>query len=502
MYATRTLYVPGEYATIQAAIDASVPGDEILVADGTYSGTGNKNLDYHGKPITVRSASGNPAVCIIDCQGNGRGFYFHSRETAAAVVDGFTIRNGHVTDSSAGQVCGGGVYCTSSSPTLTNCAIIANTASSPHSLVYGGGVYCCFSSATLTDCTISGNDASSGDYVAYGGGVYCSFSSNPILTNCRISGNRASAPAYVAYGGGVYCGDSSNPSVTNCTITGNKALAVSGSAFGGGVACDWDSSPTLTSCILWGDTPQETYVASGTPVVTYCDIQGSYAGVGNINLNPLFFDPDGPDNNPNTWQDNDYRLSPGSPCIDAGKNSAVPAGVTTDLDGHPRFADDPASPDCRYAPGTCGTPPIVDMGAYELIPAPPIPGDLDGDYDVDGADFAVFLAAYGRCTGYPLYNAAADLNGDGCVTLVDYQQWLQAYRDFNGDPFAPPPQPSDLGDVNGDGAVNGIDVQAFVEVLLNPGEATLRERFVTDFNGDGESDAADVAGFVQVLVAK
>ena len=57
----------------------------------------------------------------------------------------------------------------------------------------------------------------------------------------------------------------------------------------------------------------------------------------------------------------DFHLSPGSPCIDAGDNTAVPDGLTTDFDGNPRFVDDPDTDDTGY-----GDPPIVDMGAFEF----------------------------------------------------------------------------------------------------------------------------------------
>ena len=129
-------------------------------------------------------------------------------------------------------------------------------------------------------------------------------------------------------------------------------------------------------------------------------------------------------------------------------------------------------------------------------------GDLDDDHDIDGSDLAIFLAAYDHCSGDPQYNAAADLDGDGCVTVVDYQQWLQGYREYIGDPFAPPPAPSDLGDVNGDGTIDGLDIQWFVNVVLNPGAAGLRERLVTDVNGDGQSDTADIRPFVALLVGE
>ena len=48
-----------------------------------------------------------------------------------------------------------------------------------------------------------------------------------------------------------------------------------------------------------------------------------------------------------------------------------------------------------------------------------LPGDLDGDGDVDLTDLAVMLSAFGRCTGDPAYNPAADIDGDGCVGLDD-----------------------------------------------------------------------------------
>jgi hypothetical protein len=92
------------------------------------------------------------------------------------------------------------------------------------------------------------------------------------------------------------------------------------------------------------------------------------------------------------------------------------------------------------------------------------------------------------------------MNSDGCVTLDDYQLWLQCYRDFRGDPLAPPPQPSDIGDVNGDGTVDGGDIQPFVEVVLNPSGAGLREQFVADLNGDQQVDMADVPAFVDWLL--
>ncbi len=147
-----------------------------------------------------------------------------------------------------------------------------------------------------------------------------------------------------------------------------------------------------------------------------------------------------------TYQIRDYHVQPGSPCIDAGDNTAVPAGITTDLDGNSRFVDDPFTPDAGS-----GVPPIVDMGAYEYRP---MAGDLDGDGDVDADDYAAFLVAFGHVVGDPEHSPSADLDGDGMVTLVDYQLWLECYRNYIGDPNAAAPELPKPEDQGGDSDVD------------------------------------------------
>jgi len=340
-----TIHVPGDYPTIQEGIDAAVDGDTVLVASGTYTGPGNKNLDFQGKAITVRSADG-PEICIIDCEGAGRGFNFHSGETADAVVDGFTIVNGLAWD-------GGGIHCNQSSPTISNCIVAGNAVHRE-----GGGIWCGFHSApTIVGCTVAGNVADDG------GGIRCRDFSEPLIVNCLISGNTGIA------GGGIAFSDS-NATMINCTITNNTADS-------GAVHCN-ASDLLIVNCVIWGNWPEQIHVHSGDPVVTYCNVAGGWPGDGNIDADPLFADPAA----------GDYRLSPGSPCIDAGNNDAVPPEITTDLDGNPRFVDDPATDDTGQ-----GTPPIVDMGAYEF--QVDIPGDLNGDGCVDQRDLGILLAYFG-----------------------------------------------------------------------------------------------------------
>ncbi len=423
------------YCSIQTAIDAAVGGDEIVVVPVTYFET----INFLAKAITLRSSAG-PAVTTINALSTGSVVTCNSGEGFDTVLDGFTITGGLAnfgagmfnngssptvahctfTGNIANTSGGGMINLNSSSPTVTNCTFSGNiairgggmlnfTGSRPivtdcsfsgNSADFGGGMVNNGSSPTVTDCSFIDN------IVDFSGGGMQNFNSSPKVTNCTFSGNIA-----MTRGGGMSNFDGSRPMVTDCTFSGNTA-----NFFGGGISVDdsspkvtnctfsgnmaamdgggmqnvGTSSPMVTNCILWGDTPNEIGGA-GVPTVSFSDVQGGFPGIGNIDADPMFIDADGPDDIPGT-EDDDLRLSPGSPCIDAADNTAVPLGVTTDLDGNPRFVDDPGVADTGIGP-----PPVVDMGAYEfqgisfqaqVFPADGEPiieavGDLDGDGDTD-----------------------------------------------------------------------------------------------------------------------
>jgi len=450
----RTIYVPDDYPTIQEALFAAHNGDTIVVRDGVWTGTYNKNIDFGGLAVTVRSENG-PENCAIDCEGDGRGFYFRFDEGPDSVVDGFTITNGYLE----GNNSGGGILCEESSPTITN-------------------------------CTITGNSAVG--YDGYGGGIAFG-NASPSIANCIITGNTA------RNGGAAFCFSAANATLTNCTITGNTANR------GGGVFCE-DSSPRLVNCILWNDGPQEIYVYSGSPpIVTYCDVQGGWPGDGNIDADPFFVDPD----------NDDYHLSSDSPCINTGSIYA-PALPDEDIEGNPRiqycrvdmgayespyagtFEDcnennveddcdiyEGTSPDCNqnHVPdecdiadgtsddydlngvpdecedcnqngipdacdidcgtGNCGDHPLgcggsedcntngvpdecdIAEGTSHDVNDNGVPdececeADINGDGSTDQVDLAFLLAWWGKCEGEPGYDPAGDLNGDGCINHAD-----------------------------------------------------------------------------------
>lgn len=346
-------YVPTDYTNIQAAIDASVDGDTVVVTPGTYWGPGNYNISLRGKAITVQSTNpGDPQVVnttVIDCMGSAstRGFVFQSGETSDSKVMGFTITNGN-------SFLGGGIYCyNSSSPTISNCAITANSA------VFGGGFACEGSDSfpLITNCQIVGNYALVG-----GGGVYCK-GSNPTVVSSLICGN------FAPRGGAFYGHNASTPVISNCTISGNAS-----SIFAGGVYCYRGSDLSMDNCIIWGNTAasaSELLVASlGVPTtvdISYCDINNSNGGVvcdstctinwgqGNIDADPNFVD-EGTLGGRNERVGADYHLHEGSPCIDAGDPSFAADTGQTDIDGDPRLS---------------GV--MLDIGADEFVTiAPPV----------------------------------------------------------------------------------------------------------------------------------
>lgn len=240
------LHVPDDYLTIQAGIDAASDGDTVLVADGEYTGESNRNLDFHGKAIVVKSENG-PQNCIIDCGNSARGFHFHSGEGTGSVINGFTIQNGNYGGFYEG---GGGILCSnSSSPTIVNNSIRGNS-----SEYYGGGICCRDNShPNIVSNILTQNHAT------YGGGICCKDGSSPTITGNTITENSS------GYGGGIGCFDDSSPMIVNNVITGNSATV--DFAFGGGIFCD-HSSPTIDKNIV---TENSSYNGGGIFIYQLCN---------------------------------------------------------------------------------------------------------------------------------------------------------------------------------------------------------------------------------------
>ena len=435
---------------------------------------------FAGVETTREDRNWKTRIVVLDGQSAGSVVTIQSG-CLVSTLDGFTIRNGKATYgggiycySSSPRIAnntitgnsvyqGGGIFCISSCATITDNTITGNAASSE-----GGGIYCYYSAPTIANNAITSNTAQ------YGGGIRCYYYSSPTISGNAITGNTAFAGGGItstfssvtitgntiaanrvtrgaggieyggfsatitnntlvgniasdssnSYGGGLLC-DGGPVTIANNTITGNTA------ARGGGIYCY--SSLTIVNTII-AHNSSGIFNASTTsaPVLrsncVYGNAAYNYSGLtdqtgteGNLSADPRFVRTPsaGTDGQWATADDDlgDLHLKAGSPCIDAGDNAAVPAGILTDLDGLLRFVDDPATPDTGL-----GTAPIVDMGAYEYVP-----GDYDRDGDIDGDDLKVFAACFsGPAIPYTGTCAGADFDRDGDVDQSDFgfmQRW-------------------------------------------------------------------------------
>ncbi len=335
------LNVPDEYGTIQQGINASSDGDTVLVQPGTYY----ENINFFGHKITIGSLylttgdSSYAGSTIIDGNSSGVVVEFSNNEDSTSTITGFTIQNGH-----SGS--GGGIICDNTSPNIFGNKIIYNNAEN-----YGGGIYAVnnaapriiYNSISNNIASIAGggicNDEGSSSYIFYnkidlntayqGAGILASgdgptIEANWISENHALmvaGGISADAPSTmiryncIVYNvsdtaaGGILCINNS-PTIANNTLLGNKA------GWSGGGIFNLAAQPNIINTILWADSangiPDELTDSLGNPSVTYCCVQGGFAGIGNIDDNPLFCD----------LESLDLQLAENSPCVGTGQGGA------------------------------------------------------------------------------------------------------------------------------------------------------------------------------------
>ncbi len=227
------------FATIQYAINSAAEGDTVLIMDGTYTGAGNRDILYHGKGITVRSASRDPEVCVIDCQASAadphRGFWFHSGEDSTAVLEGVTISNAYSVGDGGGIWVGGNGEDIDTSPVVNNCRFIGNHAQGR------GGAICCGSADYWTwfdrafpkiiDCEFLENTASSS-----GGCIASCIRSGPQIENCVFLDSEA------PQGGAISNEWLTRGAFAECVFEGNSASR------GGAVYEYWEQSNSYFAC--------------------------------------------------------------------------------------------------------------------------------------------------------------------------------------------------------------------------------------------------------------
>jgi len=279
------------FDSIQEAVDVAKSGDAIIVLDGTYSGTGNFDIDLGGRDLELVSSSGADA-CTIDAQGAGQVFFMVNGESQNLIVRGFTITGGL-------GIGGGAVSIVGASPTFEACVFTGNTATDT-----GGAVQVASSSTAtvLRGCLFHDNTASNN------GGAVSAVAGVVDLKGCTVADNSAGSQ-----GGGLYA------SLAGTLVTASNSIL-------------WDNSAAS------GD--QGFAFFSGGISVNYSDVQGGMSGFA-TNLGALFYDPSNINSDPLfvNAAGGDYSLGAGSPCIDAGDPSFTAVTNQGDLQSQPRVMD-------------------------------------------------------------------------------------------------------------------------------------------------------------------
>jgi len=351
--------VPDDYGTIQEAVNAAEYGDTVLVAAGTYY----ENIIIRGKHITVASlylTTGDTSYIsrtVIDGSAAGRTVSILSGADSSAQLSGFTVTNGSYAS-------GAGIYIYKTSARVSHCIIRDNHGDAYNPM--GGGIFLREARSFIHDCLITENTALGADIDnGWGGGIGVSGGAAEIV-NCTVTGNQTtSAKAGIG-------GSNTNIRITGCLITGNRGHSAAGAGFqdaqaeiiNSTIACNHGgnsqsggvyfirSSPVFQNSIVWYNTTASGFRNldgwGGEPEFYHSNIQGGYLSLDIMDADPLFADTSSAD----------FRLTAGSPCIDAGTPDTTGLRLPLkDIGGADRIQDGDGD-------GTA----VVDIGAYEYEP--------------------------------------------------------------------------------------------------------------------------------------
>ncbi|MCE9592948.1 MAG: right-handed parallel beta-helix repeat-containing protein [Planctomycetes bacterium] len=435
---------------VSVALAASIAGDEVWVATGTYLPTvlgtrataiplKNGVAVYGGfaggeTSVAQRDVALNATILSGDLAGDDPSAIltdnsFHvltgAGTNATAVLDGFTVRGGNANSAAANQDRGGGILCIAgASPTVRRCTFTTNRCT------FGGGAgYVNNSSPTFEDCIFENNFGGS-----FGGAFDIATNGGATFDRCVFRGNTAAragaleifaSPAVKVFdslfyantstgtgsGGALYVQQSA-AQIRNCTIVQNSCTV---SANGAGLRVS-NGAPTVINCIFdqntaaGGASGSAAQIAPATVSVTYSLIPAGYAGVGNLSATPVY-DLTGP---------LPFRLALNSPGIDAGDNNGV-AGGGLDLAGAPRLLEVLTVPDTGS-----GSTPLVDLGAFEAD------GDCNANNVPDWTDIALATSLdfnantvpdECECSGGtpPTVYCTSKVNSQLCVPSITFQ---------------------------------------------------------------------------------
>jgi len=223
------IVVPGDYYTIQGAVDASSSGDLICVEPGVY----HEHLRFSGESIHVLGAAG-PVHTIVEADFTGTAVRIAGDSEPPLILQGFTIRYGRVYGAEAP-----GVVIRDASPVLAHVFIVDNI----HDSGFGSGVTVeGYSSPTFTNVVIARNETHSG----FGGGMLIEGDVQVTMRNVVIADNMT----FSGFGGGIQIGQGASLNITNGILAGNHVE----SGGGGGINVSWETAAlSLTNVTFVGN---------------------------------------------------------------------------------------------------------------------------------------------------------------------------------------------------------------------------------------------------------
>ncbi|HIG12279.1 MAG: right-handed parallel beta-helix repeat-containing protein [bacterium] len=455
------------FCEIQRALDLAQNGDTISVAPGTYY----ERLVFRGKAVLL-TAPGGAGNTTLDASSLGTVISITNGEDSSTVLEGFTITGGLapygagirlsgtspeirdcvLTDNVASQKGGGISMRNNSNPHIHDCQFTSNSALTGD----GGGLYLDGSAASVEACIFIGNQAGQ-----LGGGISMENQSAPTLTGVFFHANRSDG------GGGGLAVNGGSATLLTCVLLDNISALEGGAIFaqnnaqlaldhtlvaandaeggtGGGLFLNSSTAilsqvtfasnssqvdgcgifgansaqVSLSNCIFWGNGGSELIVPFGAAAGTFTNIEGGLSGTGNMDLDPLFVDP----------ANRDYRLSAGSPCIDAGDPNGTldPDGSAPDMGA---FGLGTGSTDCSWtsycetSPNSVGAGGILQVsgsvsiaaGTMTLI-ATGVPANNWGIFFYGASqDMTTFGDGY-RCVAFPVNRLGSAVNSEAAGT--------------------------------------------------------------------------------------
>ena len=323
------------------------------------------------------------------------------------------VENSVFRDSDLDMGFSGGIFMNggdTGSVVITNCLFEDNTGD------IGGGVTCWSGELTIDGSVFRGNTARLASDPGWGGALYVDPSADVLAINCLFVGNLATNDGIIEARGGAVYGPAT---LRSCTLVENRAVGDPPNDGGGGC----DGGTTLEDCIVWDNFPNQL---ENVGPVSYSDVQGGWAGTGNLDADSRFWGP----------AHGDYHLLSDSPCIDAGDPTRQDAdGTRIDMGAYPFDAAYCGSPGnycaakinslaCAPSMGWSGQPTVAGADDFHVLASDVLPNQIGILMSsVAGVDEAPFFGGL-RCVAAPLVRSLvlrSTATGDGeCPGRFDY----------------------------------------------------------------------------------